>query len=110
MSAQVGRFIGRAIRRVGGARSLLIQARCLRKTRWQAKYIADFLHFYAGCADKVSGETLPIDKPDMFVFTKREPPWCVVAAVVPWNSQLFLVAVKLGPALAAGNTVVLKSV
>ena len=80
----------------------------LKETRWQAKYIADFLHFYAGCADKVSGETLPIDKPDMFVFTKREP-LGVVAAVVPWNSQLFLVAVKLGPALAAGNTVVLKA-
>ena len=44
----------------------------------------------------------------MFVFTKREP-LGVVAAVVPWNSQLFLVAVKIGPALAAGNTVVLKA-
>ena len=45
----------------------------LKETRWQAKYIAEFFHFFAGCADKVSGETLPIDKPDMFVFTKREP-------------------------------------
>ena len=80
----------------------------LKETRWQAKYIAEFFHFFAGCADKVSGETLPIDKPDMFVFTKREP-LGVVAAVVPWNSQLFLVAVKLVPALAAGNTVVLKA-
>ena len=42
------------------------------------------------------------------MFTKREP-LGVVAAVVPWNSQLFLVAVKIGPALAAGNTVVLKA-
>ncbi len=80
----------------------------LKETRWQAKYIAEFFHFYAGCADKIAGETLPIDKPDMFVFTKREP-LGVVAAVVPWNSQLFLVAVKIGPALAAGNTVVLKA-
>ncbi len=80
----------------------------LKETRWQAKYIADFFQFYAGCADKICGETLPIDKPDMFVFTKREP-LGVVAAVVPWNSQLFLVAVKIGPALAAGNTVVLKA-
>ena len=79
-----------------------------KETRWQAKYIAEYFHFYAGCADKVSGETLPIDKPDMFVFTKREP-LGVVAAVVPWNSQLFLVAVKIGPALATGNTVVLKA-
>jgi acyl-CoA reductase-like NAD-dependent aldehyde dehydrogenase len=80
----------------------------LKETRWQAKYIADFFQFYAGCADKISGEVLPIDKPDMFVFTDREP-LGVVAAVVPWNSQLFLVAVKIGPALAAGNTVVLKA-
>ncbi len=80
----------------------------LKETRWQAKYIAEFFQFYAGCADKISGETLPIDKPDLFVFTDREP-LGVVAAIVPWNSQLFLVAVKIGPALAAGNTVVLKA-
>ncbi len=79
-----------------------------KETRWQAKYIAEFFYFYAGCADKVSGETLPIDKPDLFVFSNREP-LGVVAAVVPWNSQLFLSAVKIGPALAAGNTVVLKA-
>lgn len=80
----------------------------LKETRWQAKYIAEFFHFYAGAADKVMGNTLPIDKPDMVAITLREP-LGVVAAVVPWNSQLFLVAVKIGPALAAGNTVVLKA-
>ncbi|MDI3338150.1 aldehyde dehydrogenase [Defluviimonas aestuarii] len=79
-----------------------------KETRWQAKYISEFFHFYAGAADKIHGETLPIDKPDLFVFTKREP-LGVIAAVVPWNSQLFLSAVKIGPALAAGNTVVLKA-
>ena len=79
----------------------------LKETRWQAKYIAEFFHFFAGCADKIHGETLPIDKPDMMVFTRREP-LGVVAAVVPWNSQLFLSAVKIGPALAAGNTIVVK--
>ncbi len=78
-----------------------------KETRWQANYASEYYDFFAGCADKVSGETLPIDKPDMFVFTKRQP-LGVVAAVVPWNSQLFLSSVKLGPALAAGNTVVLK--
>lgn len=80
----------------------------LKETRWQAKYIAEFFHFYAGAADKIMGATLPIDKPDMLTMTLREP-LGVVAAVVPWNSQLFLVAVKIGPALAAGNTVVLKA-
>lgn len=80
----------------------------LKETRWQAKYIAEFFHYYAGCADKIQGATLPIDKPDMYAMTMREP-LGVVAAIVPWNSQLFLVAVKIGPALAAGNTVVLKA-
>jgi aldehyde dehydrogenase (NAD+) len=79
----------------------------LKETRWQAKYIAEFFHFYAGAADKVMGQTLPIDKPDMWAMTLREPIG-VVAAVVPWNSQMFLAAVKIGPALAAGNTMVLK--
>lgn len=79
-----------------------------KETRWQASYISEFFHFYAGAADKINGETLPIDKPDLFVFTRREP-LGVIAAVVPWNSQLFLSAVKIGPALAAGNTIVLKA-
>ncbi len=80
----------------------------LKETQWQARYISDFFQYYAGLADKVHGDTLPIDKPNMWTMTVREP-LGVVAAVVPWNSQLFLVAVKIGPALAAGNTVVLKA-
>ena len=79
-----------------------------KETRWQARYIAEFFEFYGGAADKIAGDTLPIDKPDMFVFTRREP-LGVIAAIVPWNSQLFLSAVKIGPALAAGNTIVLKA-
>ncbi|MEM7541773.1 MAG: aldehyde dehydrogenase [Pseudomonadota bacterium] len=79
-----------------------------KETRWQAAYIAEFYNFYAGLADKITGDTLPIDKPDMWAMTVREP-LGVVAAVVPWNSQLFLSAVKIAPALAAGNTVVLKA-
>ena len=79
----------------------------LAETTWQAAYIADYLRF-GGAADKVSGQTLPIDKPDMMVFTVREP-LGVVAAVIPWNSQMFLSATKIGPALAMGNTIVLKA-
>ena len=109
---------GKCLRRLGdllaerseelGRIETLDTGKLLKETRWQARYIAEFYHFFAGAADKVAGETLPIDKPDLFVFTRREP-LGVVAAVVPWNSQLFLAAVKLGPALAAGNTVVLKA-
>jgi acyl-CoA reductase-like NAD-dependent aldehyde dehydrogenase len=80
----------------------------IRETRGQIRYVAEYFHYFAGAADKLEGATLPIDKPDMFVMTVREPIG-VVAAIVPWNSQLMLAAVKIGPALAAGNAVVLKA-
>ncbi|MEM8705000.1 MAG: aldehyde dehydrogenase [Actinomycetota bacterium] len=78
------------------------------ETRWQATYIAEYFRYFGGAADKLSGETLPIDKPDLFVYTRREPIG-VVAAVVPWNSQMFLSATTIAPALAAGNAIVLKA-
>ena len=74
----------------------------------QTRYVGDYYRYYAGLADKIEGSVLPIDKPDMHVFTTREPIG-VVAAIVPWNAQMFLTATKLGPALAAGCTVVLKA-
>jgi len=80
----------------------------IRETAAQIAYVADYYRYYAGLADKIEGAHLPIDKPDMEVWLRREPIG-VVAAIVPWNSQLFLSAVKLGPALAAGCTVVLKA-
>ncbi len=80
----------------------------IRETRAQIAYVAEYYRYYAGLADKIEGAHLPIDKTDMEVWLRREPVG-VVAAVVPWNSQLFLSAVKIGPALAAGCTVVLKA-
>jgi aldehyde dehydrogenase (NAD+) len=80
----------------------------IRETSAQIAYVAEYYRYYAGLADKIEGAHLPIDKPDMEVWLRREPVG-VVAAIVPWNSQLFLSAVKLGPALAAGCTVVLKA-
>lgn len=80
----------------------------IRETRSQIGYVAEYYRYYAGLADKIQGACLPVDKPDMEAFLRREPIG-VVAAIVPWNSQLFLSAVKLGPALAAGCTVVLKA-
>ena len=79
-----------------------------RETYKQANYIAEYYDYYAGLADKVEGTVLPIDKPNIQAITTRIPIG-VIAAIVPWNSQLFLVAVKIGPALAAGNTIVLKA-
>ncbi len=80
----------------------------LTETASQSAYVGDYYRYYAGLADKIEGAVLPIDKPDMHVFTRRDPIG-IVAAIVPWNAQMFLTATKLGPALAAGCTVVLKA-
>ncbi|MCZ7452287.1 aldehyde dehydrogenase [Rhizobium rhizogenes] len=80
----------------------------IRETSAQIAYVAEYYRYYAGLADKIEGAYLPIDKPDMDVWLRREPVG-VVAAIVPWNSQLFLAAVKIGPALAAGCTIVVKA-
>ncbi|ULR47691.1 aldehyde dehydrogenase [Rhizobium sp. K102] len=80
----------------------------IRETSAQIAYVAEYYRYYAGISDKIEGSYLPIDKPDMDVWLRREPIG-VVAMVVPWNSQLFLSAVKIGPALAAGCTMVVKA-
>ena len=79
-----------------------------RETKKQAVYIAEYYDYYAGLADKVEGTVLPIDKPNVQAITTRIPIG-VIAAIIPWNSQMLLTAVKLAPALAMGNTVVIKA-
>lgn len=79
-----------------------------KEIKTQATYIAEYYDYYAGLADKVEGTVVPIDKPNMQVTTTRIPIG-VIAAIIPWNSQMLLTAVKLAPALAMGNTVVIKA-
>ena len=67
---------------------------------------AECFEYYAGWADKVMGETIPV-KGNHLTYTLREPVG-VVAAIVPWNFPLLLAAWKVAPALACGNTVILK--
>ncbi len=62
--------------------------------------------YYAGWADKIQGKTIPIGG-DYFCYTRHEPVG-VVGQIIPWNFPLLMQAWKLGPALAAGNTVVMK--
>jgi aldehyde dehydrogenase (NAD+) len=73
----------------------------------QTRYLPQWYYYFGGLADKVEGGVLPIDKAGVFNFTRWEP-LGVVVAIVPWNSPLLLLAWKLAPALAAGNTVVIK--
>lgn len=91
-----------------GALETTDSGKLLAETASQTRYVGDYYRYFAGLADKIEGAVLPIDKPDLHVFTSRMPIG-VVAAVVPWNAQMFLTATKLGPALAAGCTVVLKA-
>ena len=67
---------------------------------------AECLEYYAGWADKIHGETIPV-KGAYLTYTLREPVG-VVAAIVPWNFPLLLAIWKVAPALACGNTVILK--
>ena len=73
----------------------------------QTAYMSQWYHYYGGLADKIEGAVLPTDKPETFNYTRYEP-LGVVVAIIPWNSPLLLMAWKLAPALAAGNTVVIK--
>jgi aldehyde dehydrogenase (NAD+) len=79
----------------------------INEMRMQCKYIPQWFRFFGGLADKIEGRVIPIDKPGVFNYTRREP-LGVVAAITPWNSPLMLATWKLAPALAAGNTVVWK--
>ncbi len=73
---------------------------------------ADLFHYMAGWCTKIVGETFPISVPyapgaEFHAFTEREPVG-VIGQIIPWNFPLLMAAWKLGPALATGNTVILK--
>ncbi len=74
-------------------------------SRWEIGMVGDVFHFYSGAIEKHYGETIPVAGGVDFTF--REP-LGVVGLIVPWNFPLMLASWKLGPALACGNTVVLK--
>lgn len=69
--------------------------------------VIDCLRYYAGWADKITGETLPLSGPMVLNYTLREPVG-VVGAITPWNFPLLLASWKIAPALACGNTMVHK--
>jgi aldehyde dehydrogenase (NAD+) len=79
----------------------------IREMEGQLRGLADYYHYFAGAADKVGGDTIPADRPDVLIYTLREPVG-VVAAITPWNSPVLLMSWKLAPALAAGCCVVVK--
>ena len=79
----------------------------IREMLAQARLLPLFLNYYAGISDKILGETIPQENPNVFNYTLREPVG-VVAIMTPWNSPLLILHLSLAAALAAGNTIVVK--
>ena len=77
------------------------------ESRVEAQVVADIFEFYGGLGSELKGETVPF-APDVLSVTVREP-LGVVGAIIPWNVPMLLMALKVAPALVAGNTVVVKS-
>ena len=74
---------------------------------FQLTYVPQWFYYYAGLADKIEGAVIPIDKSDMLTYTRHEP-LGVCVGITAWNSPLLLLAYKLAPALAAGNSFIAK--
>ena len=75
--------------------------------RGDLPYASKHFRYYAGWAGKIEGTTIPVSYPNQFVYTLREPVG-VVGLIIPWNFPLLMAAWKLAPALACGNTAILK--
>jgi acyl-CoA reductase-like NAD-dependent aldehyde dehydrogenase len=75
--------------------------------RVDVRLAAEHLRYFAGWPQRIAGEVLPVATPNMHCYTRKEPVG-VAGQIIPWNFPLLMAAWKLGPALAAGCTVVLK--
>ena len=76
-------------------------------THGEAMFAAECIEYFAGWADKINGETIPLSAANTLDYTLHEPRG-VAAAIVPWNSPLSLAIWRVAPALATGNTMVIK--
>jgi acyl-CoA reductase-like NAD-dependent aldehyde dehydrogenase len=79
----------------------------MREMVLQAGIVPDWLYYYGGLADKIEGRVIPLERESVLNYTRREA-LGVVGVITPWNSPLFLTMMSVAPALAAGNTVVIK--
>jgi betaine-aldehyde dehydrogenase len=77
------------------------------QARGEATLTADIFRYFAGLAGELKGETIPLGE-HVLSYTRREP-LGVVGAIIPWNAPVLLGALKIAPALCAGNTLVLKT-
>jgi acyl-CoA reductase-like NAD-dependent aldehyde dehydrogenase len=79
----------------------------LAEMRTGVRLACDWLYYFGGLADKIEGSVIPLNRTSVLNYTLKEP-LGVIGVIVPWNSPTMLSIMSLAPALAAGNTVVLK--
>jgi betaine-aldehyde dehydrogenase len=77
------------------------------QSRPEAKNTIDIFRYFSGLGGELKGDTIPLGE-NVLCYTRREP-LGVVGAIIPWNAPVLLAAVKIGPALCAGNTMVMKA-
>jgi acyl-CoA reductase-like NAD-dependent aldehyde dehydrogenase len=98
--------IGQNASRIG-TQETTQNGKLLRDSVGQASMIPEWLYYYGGLADKIEGAVIPLDQPSILNYTSREP-LGVVGIITPWNSPAMLTTFAAAPALAAGNTIVIK--
>ncbi len=104
---ECGRRLAAHVEELGKLTALETGKALRTESRVEASVLADVFVYYGGLASELGGETIPFN-PDMLTLTVREPIG-VVGAIIPWNAPLLLMALKIAPALVAGNAVVVKS-
>jgi acyl-CoA reductase-like NAD-dependent aldehyde dehydrogenase len=77
------------------------------QSRPEAKNTIDIFRYFSGLGGELKGDTIPLGE-NVLCYTRREP-LGVVGAIIPWNAPVLLAAVKIAPALCAGNTMVMKA-
>ncbi|HYB09967.1 MAG TPA: aldehyde dehydrogenase family protein [Alphaproteobacteria bacterium] len=105
--AECGRRLNEHVEELGRLVALETGKALRTESRVEASVLADVFVFYGGLGSELKGETVPFD-PRMLTMTVRQP-LGVVGAIIPWNVPLLLMALKIAPALVAGNAVVVKT-
>lgn len=105
--AECGRRLTEHVEELGRLVALETGKALRTESRVEASILSDAFVFYGGLGLELKGETVPFS-PDMLTLTIREPIG-VVGAIIPWNVPMMLMALKIAPALVAGNSVVVKS-
>ena len=104
---ECGRALNRHAEELGRLIALETGKALRTESRIEASVVADIFTYYGGLGSELKGETVPF-RPDMLTLTIREPIG-VVGAIIPWNVPVMLMALKIAPALVAGNAVIVKA-